>query len=66
MAEEAFDAISGGRYLGVAQVMEHIGQSSFNGEIRTPQQLMSIPIAAGFLVVCFFLQISLVPLMPLA
>ena len=32
-----FDTISAGWYIRIVEVMEHVGQSSLDGEIGTPQ-----------------------------
>jgi hypothetical protein len=55
MAKEPFDAIGCMWYFGIVQVVEHIGQSSFNGQVRTPQQLMCVPIPSRLVVICFLL-----------
>lgn len=65
MAKEALDTISGGRYFGIGQIMEHVGKSPFDGEVRTPEKLMGVPVAARLFTEGFLLQISLMAAVPL-
>ena len=55
MAKEPFDAIGCMWYFWIVQVVEHIGQSFFYGQVRTPQQFMCVPISSRLVVICFLL-----------
>ena len=64
MREEAFNAVGRGRDLWIGEVMEHIGQRSFNGKIRTAQELMGVPVPACGRMNGFFLKISFMAAVP--
>ena len=45
--------------------MKHVGQRSVDGEVRTPQQFMGIPVATRQWVKCLFVQEVLMSLIPM-
>lgn len=64
MAKEPLYTIGCLRYFGIIQIVEHVGQGSFDGEIGPSQQFMGVPIPVGLLVICFLLQVILMSLIP--
>ena len=64
MAKEALDAIVGIGYLGVGNVVKHIGQGPFDGEVASPEELVCVPVAPRILVEGFLVQVVLMPSSP--
>ena len=62
--EESFNAVGGGRNLWIGQVVKHVGQGSFDGKVRTPQQLMGVPVTARGFMEGFLLQVGFMAAIP--
>lgn len=65
VAEESFNAIGRGWYLGIYQVVEHVRQSPLDSVVRTPQQFVRVPVPTRDWIISLLLQINLVLFMPL-
>ena len=65
MRKETFNAVGSGGNLWIGEVMEYVQQRSLDGEVRTPQQLMCVPVAAHRFMEGFLLQVCFVAAVPL-